>query len=234
MIVICKRPTKRLVKGLRYEVASMYNSTTHYVSYGTVLIKGIGSFSVKNFTDVDGNPLPKINITGVAHNYKLLEFSELKTGDIIVCMTDRYKLLSKNCIYRIESLQEAEKSGINFKFKTSFIKLEGIPRKIIFNGWRFRKLNTDESRDMTIGKIFNEDDKVIKTKIRKIDLSPNKKTELIKALSKSILDPYRHQLSIIEWTCQKSSENLGIIPDDFKELLELPLKDILTEIEPSK
>jgi hypothetical protein len=51
------------------------------------------------------------------------------------------------------------------------------------------------------------------------------------ALSKSIIDPNRHYLSIIDWACQKSGTNLSITPDDYNTLLNMSLKDILNIIE---
>jgi hypothetical protein len=50
-------------------------------------------------------------------------------------------------------------------------------------------------------------------------------------LSKSIIDPNRHHLSILDWTCQKSGTNLGITPDDYSDILNMTLKEILEKIE---
>ena len=58
----------------------------------------------------------------------------------------------------------------------------------------------------------------------------NKELELMCMLSKSIIDPNRHHLSIIDWACQKSGTNLGIIPNDYTTLLNMSLKDILEKI----
>ena len=59
----------------------------------------------------------------------------------------------------------------------------------------------------------------------------NKELELMNMLSKSIIDPNRHHLSIIDWACQKSGTNLGITSDDYSDLLSMSLKDILEKIE---
>ena len=47
MIVVCKRPTKRLIKGVRYEVENLWNDgTSQRWLEGKVSIKDIGRFSV--------------------------------------------------------------------------------------------------------------------------------------------------------------------------------------------
>ena len=47
MIIVCKKPTKKLVKGLRYEVGNIYNDgTNNRWQEGTVEIIGVGRFVV--------------------------------------------------------------------------------------------------------------------------------------------------------------------------------------------
>ena len=53
----------------------------------------------------------------------------------------------------------------------------------------------------------------------------------MEVISKTLLDTNRHHLSIIDWSCSKTGENLRINPDDFKELLDMRLSDILLQIE---
>lgn len=59
MIVVCKRGTKRLIKGHRYEVSKLLNSSTN--SRKRVFIESIGTFSVTTFTTTDGNDLPQVD-----------------------------------------------------------------------------------------------------------------------------------------------------------------------------
>jgi len=63
MQVISLLDTKRLVKGYTYEVRSLYNSGS-YINYNGILhLKNLsGQYSVKNFTDINGNPLPNIDL----------------------------------------------------------------------------------------------------------------------------------------------------------------------------
>ena len=237
MIIVCKKPTKKLVKGLRYEVGNIYNDgTNNRWQEGTVEIIGVGRFVVDNFTTTDGNPLPKINII-IPKVQDILKFEDLSKGDILVCTSDNYKTLGKGCMYQIEELKIKSEERLNWNkqkqiYTEKNIKFVGIPRTLKFSYWRFRKLTPQESRDISLNSVLhNQDPLIIKSKdIRKIDMISNKELELMCMLSKSIIDPNRHHLSIIDWACQKSGTNLGIIPNDYTTILNMSLKDILEKI----
>jgi len=237
MIVICKRPTKRLVKGVRYETGSLYNSgNNNRWQEGRVEILGIGRFVVDNFTTTDGNPLPKIDIILKRTHVEPLSFEKLKKGDILVCTSDSYKSLGKGCMYQIEELKSvsSQKMGWNKQAYTHVeksIKFVGIPRKLKFSS-NFRKLSDQETREISLNSVLNgEEPVIVKSKdIRKIELVANKELELMTILSKSIIDPNRHHLSIVDWACQKSGSNLGVTPEDYSTLLNMSLKDILEKI----
>ena len=242
MIVICKKGTKKMVKGLRYEVLNLWNDgTCARWQEGKIEILGFGRFVVGNFTDTDGKPLPKIKIVKPRPVLKNLEFSELKKGDILVCKSDRYKTIAKDAMYKIESLKEVVtvKTGWNkqpYNHTERSIKFEGLPRSMKFNSWVFRKLTPEESREISLNKILHDEDaKVItNSKTRKIDLVINKNLELMKNLSKSIVDENRHHLSILDWSCYKTGSMSGIVKEDYNELMNMSLKDILELIETQK
>lgn len=240
MIVICKKPTKRLVKGVRYETGSLYNdgTTNQLWLEGTVEILDVGRFVVDNFTDVDGNPLPKTNIVVPRAPIHNLEFKDLSKGDILVCISDNYKTMGKGCMYQIEELitKSYQKMGWNkqpFTHTEQSIKFVGIPRTLKFSYWRFRKLSPQEAREISLNSVLHgEEPVIVKSKdIRKLELVANKELELMSVLSKSIIDPNRHFLSIIDWACQKSGTNLGITSEDYATLLNMSLKDILEKID---
>lgn len=239
MIVICKKGSTRLVKGLRYEVIAMNNSAAS--SYNSVRIKDFGAYSVKNFTTTDGNELPKIDIPLPQNFYRsrMLRPEEVTKGDVIVCTRDTYKTLVQDGMYRIEevTVKSTPRTSYNGTMLTPnvehFIKLEGVKRKLKFNGWTFRKLTTAEAREMALGQLlFDEETGVITTNdVRKIDLVKNKNLELVRLLSKSILDPNRHGLKILEWGIQQVSKKTEVKSDDYEDLLNMSLKDILELIE---
>jgi hypothetical protein len=239
MIVICKKGSSRLVKGLRYEVIAMNNSPT---SSANVRIKDFGAYSVKNFTTIDGNELPKIDIPLPQSFYNrnsLLKVDEIKKGDLIICTRDNYKTLVQDGMYRIEEIttKSTPRTSYNGTALTplieTFIKFEGVKRKLKFNGWTFRKLTVAEAREMALGQLlFDEETGVITTNdVRKIDLVKNKNLELIRLVSRSILDPNRHGLKILDWGIQQISKKTEVKLDDYKELLNMSLKDVLDLIE---
>jgi len=107
----------------------------------------------------------------------------------------------------------------------------GIPRKLKFSS-NFRKLSDQETREISLNSLLNgEEPVIVKSKdIRKIEMVANKELELMTILSKSIIDPNRHHLSIVDWACQKSGSNLGVTPEDYSTLLNMSLKDILEKL----
>jgi hypothetical protein len=239
MWIICNKNSKKLVKGLKYKVNGLWNSGNNQKWLeGKVEIVGFGRYVTTNFTDINGNPLPKSDIIPQPASYSKLEFSELKKGDILVCISDNYKTLIKNGMYKIDELVEKseQKKGWNNVTYTSHdrtIKFEGIQRRLKFSHWRFRKLTPQESREISLGSLLDgEEANVIKTKdIRKIDMVLNKELELIKNLSKAIIDEGRHHLSIIDWACYKTGNGMGINQNDYESLMNMTLKDILSKIE---
>ena len=239
MIVICKKNTKKLVKGLRYEVHGLYNSGNNQKWIeGKLEIKGFGRFVVTNFTDINGNPVPKTDIIPNRQVFVKLDFESLKKGDILVCTSDSYKTLIKNGMYKIEKLEQVSRlmrnhNGATYTHKEQSIKFEGINRKLKFSSWRFRSLTPQEAREISLGSLLEgKDPEVITTsKLRKIDMVPNKNLELMRNLSMSIIDSNRHHLSLIDWSCQKTGLKLGVTPEDYGDLMNMTLKEILEKIE---
>lgn len=240
MIVISKIANKRLLKGHRYEVQNLWNDGTNqrWVE-GHVELVGFGRYSVNNFTDINGNPVPKTNyLTTKTYVDRMIKFEDCKEGEILVCISDHYKTMVKGQMYKIEKIYAKQESrpaygGRTHYFQEKWIKFEGLSRKLKFNGWAFRKLTSEETREISLSSILTgEQPNIIKSsKLRKIDMISNKEKALMEVISKTILDSNRHHLSIIEWSCEKTGEKLRIVPEDFTELLDMKLSDILAKIE---
>jgi hypothetical protein len=232
MIVIAKRNTKRIIKGHRYEVDRIFVNNR-------VVIKGIGSFQLSGFTDINGNEITPIDWTSPSYNppiYQKIEFSDLKKGDILVCRSGNYKLFLKDKMYKISDLKIKEIeynswSGIKTR-NEEFIKFHGVNRWIKLNSWSFRKLNTNESRDLALNDLLGNEDSsiIVDSKIRGIDVIEDKEKELIKILAKSMLDPSRHHLTVVEWACSKIANNLKVVPSDFDPYLNLTLHQIMEKL----
>lgn len=240
MIVISKVANKKLLKGHRYEVQNLWNAGNNqrWVE-GKIQLVGFGRYSVDSFTDSSGNPIAKVNYTSTQPQVeRFIKYEDCKEGEILVCNSDHYKTLAKGSMYKIEKLEktESEKNvwgGRSWTHTETTIKFEGIKRKLKFNGWAFRKLTTEESRNISLGSILTGEEPLIvkTTDIRKIDIVVNKEKALMEAISKTLLDENRHHLSIIDWTCQKTGEKMRIKPEDFKDLLDMKLSDILEKFD---
>lgn len=241
MIAIRKNSTTKLIKGVRYEVQTLWNDPRNSDwRRGKIKLVGLGTYHESGFTDINGNPLPKINYQNPnVQETKLTEASEVSDGDILVCLSDRYKNLTKGSMYRVEKVIKKEYKANNFTTGTTYtryeyyVKFEIMNRKIRFWGWNFRKLTPQEARDFTISEILGEkNDKVVTDpSIKKIDLVENKEKLLIQFLAKTLLDDKRHELSPLDWCCQKVAHNWGLTPEDFGDLMNLTISDLFKKME---
>jgi hypothetical protein len=232
MRVICKTNTTKLVKGATYEVERLWNKNQN--KKGRVLLKGLGFYVVNNFTQMDGTPLPKIdwedpNLKNQQYNIGYnKEPHTLKKGDVVVCRWDSKCLLSGK-MYRISDVVTTEKSyGSGLVYKETKIKIEGFNRWL--NPYRFRFLNREEFRELSLNKIFETPQQLsVDKSIRKIDtIEPIKKRKIIlNILFNAILDQYRNNLTIIEWAVQKKGKKWDLTEEDFKPYLHLNLQEII-------
>jgi hypothetical protein len=230
MQVISLKSNSRLIKGMVYEAYSFNNtlSTPGRYSRQSIEIKGFGWYLCKNFTDTNGNPLPQIQYTNSNKPTRQIiqaDPNQLRPGDILVCNSDKFKYLVKGGKYRINEVK-------NPNTWSAQVKLEGYNRSIKFTNWVFRKLSTQESRDLALSQIFDQPENFSVEFVRKFDKESNKTKVLIQSLAKSILDPYRHGCDLIDWTIEKSKYQ-GFKREDFQEILDKPLSEILSEFENS-
>jgi hypothetical protein len=239
MVIVALKNTTKLVKGARYEVYQLNNSTTTTGSYrrNRVWIKGLGGYDVKGFSDTNGNPLPQIDIKPTFVEIPKLEFESLKKGDLIVCNSNGYKTLVPNAKYKITDLkvdkvEYTSWNGTKGVRNYPKVKFEGVNRWFDFSYWKFRGLSTEEIREISLSQVLEgKDPEIIKTdKLRKIDHVKNKDKELILYLSKAIFDSNRNNMDIIGWASKMGSK-MGIERKDYDYLLNLPLKEIIEKFE---
>jgi len=208
MIVIAKKSTGKLIGGYRYEVESLKNSGSNRWGEGTVTLKDVGTFNVSHFTDTNGNPISKIDILKERKEFK---FEDIKKGDILVCERNQYKGLIPGNMYKIAELKTTKKTEKDWQGKdrvrvTNFIKLDGH-RFIQFNPWAFRKLNASELREISLSEVLDNQvlDYTVDTSVRMIDTVKEKDLELMKILSKAIVDSKRHHLVLLIGLVPKST-----------------------------
>lgn len=221
MKVISKKDTKKLIKGHVYETDFFNNDpkiTTHRYYFRRISIKGRGYFTVDNFTLTDGKPIPNILYDKRTPKAAVKNFSDLKIGDVIVCLSDiRFKYLIEGGKYKIASIDQSRYT----------FKLEGYNRELTWSTWNFRALTIQEMRDLTLSQIFDKEENFSVDFKRKFELKTNKDHLLIQTLAKSITDKNRHDLSVLDWAIRKNGEHLKIKAEDFKDLLDKPLKEVL-------
>jgi hypothetical protein len=228
MKVISLKSNKKLLKGLEYEAQS-FDNTQNPIRYraNSIHIKGFGWYQCKNFTDLSGNPLSQIKYNNpqftISTTQDRIVPTELKKGDILVCSVERYKYLVKGAKYRVQDIKEPNTWSVS-------IRLEGYSRWIKFSNWTFRKLTLQETRDLALSQIFDKPENFAVDFVRKIDKSSNKVQVLLQSLAKSILDNYRHHYDLIDWTIEKNKIQ-GLKKEDFNEILNLPLAEILKQYE---
>ena len=238
MVVICKKGTVKLIKGLPYQVVALENSKKDKI--GRAWIKDKGWYTVNNFETTDGKPLPKIDIARKIEIEEPLEFSQLSKGDILICKSDSYKTLVKGSMYKIKELSSVSKqmkrwNGTTYTNSDNYVRFEGVSRKLMFSNWRFKKLPTDQAREMALEQILHDaPDKVTRTdfrNLRKIEHIENKDNELMQVLAKSITDVNRHKLSIVDWAVQQLGRKMDLERSDYSHLMNMKLKDILKLID---
>lgn len=231
MKVISKVSTNSLIKDHEYDVESIYNDgNSKFWLEGKLSIEILGKFSVNNFKMPNGEDLPKIKIE--KESLKLKNIKETIVNDILVCVSSNYTLFNKDSLYKVIDLKTIEKTHFNSKYIEKSVKFEGINRWIKLNPWNFRHLRDQEKREINLESILNDKDPgVVKSVKRKVDLEENKKDFIMKEISKSILDKKRHHLSVVEWVIEKSGKKSKLKKEDFDDILNMKLLDILNEIQ---
>lgn len=230
MKVISKVSSSKLIKGHEYEVESIYNDGSNTWLDGKVTIKDLGRFTVNNFKMPNGDELPKVKIEKAILKPK--DLNETIIGDILVCKSTNYTLFNKDSLYKVIDLKTSEKKYFNRTYTERKVKFEGINRWIKLSNWNFRHLTDQEKRDIHLESLLNDKDPdIVKSVERKIDLEENKTDFLMKEISRSILDTSRHHLSIIEWAIEKTGKKSKLKKEDFEEILNMKLSDILKNIE---
>ena len=223
------KSNRKLIKGHIYDTEYFNNdpnntNTNSRWFLGRIAIKDRGNFRCDDFTTTDGQPLPKVYFDERV-NSESTKVSDLKKGDIVVCKLEgRYKYLIQGGKYRIEDVRILSTSTWG---SSGDIKLEGYKRWLSWSPWCFRKLSLQESRDLALSQIFDQEQNFSVEFKRKFEQSKTKEKILIETLAKSILDKYRHELDIIDWGIEKNGKTFDMTREDFNGLMDKPLREVL-------
>jgi hypothetical protein len=241
MKVLCKRATKQIVKGVIYDVLFLQNQNPggNNFFHPNIIIKindeVNSSFSVNNFTQTDGTPLPEINwqVAGFTRpNWRegwIDENNLPKAGDYVVYKFKSSKTLVQDKTYKITDVNVIKKGGVSYAWYDIFLKIEGSNRWL--SSRTFRKLSTQEARDLHLKEVFDEAtgvEKVDKTK-RKIDHFEGFERDkiLITCLLQAMLDKSRNNMTVVEWAANKTGSLYSLTVEDFAPILEKNLTSIL-------
>lgn len=244
MIVICKTASsKSTVKGAKYEVLKLSNKRDPSNSkwfFPRVIIEikdGVNtSLSVKNFTQLDGTPLPEENYTSPKFDnipsWKdgyIDDDNMVKKGEYVIYKLNLSKSLVNGSIYKISDVK------VNKGRWSSdiYIKIDGQSRWL--SSRSFRKLSLREARDINLKEVLEQETGVAKIdlSIRKIDrLSEIEKTKiLVSTIVQSMLDVNRNNMTILEWAINKVGKQYDINEDDLNQILSKSIKTIVKSLE---
>jgi hypothetical protein len=233
--------TGKLIKGAIYDVYRLQNvkKNSYYTrGYLTIQFKNgkSSTFTVHNFTMEDGSSIPEINWVSDSQKSEWSDYEttkikqdNIKKGDFVVYNRNISVNLIRGKKYLVTDVKtQKQGSWINIH-----IKVEGSNR--FYQSYNFRKCTVAEIREMSLNSILSDDNKIdveiIEKGIRKIDkLSKEKKEkELIRVLLTSMADPYRHNLSVIEWSIKKTGKNYKLNENDFNEVLKLTTEELINK-----
>lgn len=237
MNVKCIKSSSRLIKGASYKCVSISNNNVRKSAYFRPSIRiyltdsSIQTFPLTSFKPLDSDDFSEINWICPDYQILLNEREQtkidksLEPGDYVVPLFDNLKTLIKGRQYKVVDVQkDVKQTWGNIK-----IKLEGSYR--FYASWNFRKCTNQEAREIGLNQIFDEQtntEKVNKHK-RKFDYynDEDKKILLLKFITESANDKFRHQSSIIEWAILKSAIKYKLTKEDFDSILDLKVSEMI-------
>lgn len=247
MKVICKRATTKLVKGAVYDVirlSNVPNGTTYWRAYVTIKVSDTinDTYSVKNFTTVDGKELPAINWE--SPTLKVVSWEErtidetIKKGDFVTYASNKSSTFHKGSIYTVTDVNIEKKSwttawsGVtqNHTSTSIWIKVEGSTRWM--KSYSFQKVPSEVARNIALQKLLDEKvDIETAGAVRKIDkFSETEKDKvLFRIIAESMLDNSRNNMSIIDWAIHKSGKVYGVTKEDLEPILKKSINKIISE-----
>lgn len=244
MKVICNTNTTKLVKGATYDVVLISNATSTRPNF--IIKVGDHNYrtSIKSFTNLDGTPIIndyKSNKEEVVEDYRLRlndkDMKDLKKGDYVVAMSSS-KTIERGRMYIVSEVHFVEKQFTRSWSTNTYTKTEAKLKVNGYGGWlspyRFRKLSVQESRDIALSSVMDEDVKVDRANVdRRIDRQneDRKRQMVLGCLFSAIMDPYRNNMSVLEWAVKRTGKKYSINEEDLKPYLNMKLSQIVKSLD---
>jgi hypothetical protein len=240
MKLICKKNTKKLVKGAIYEALKIDTIKPSNARYFRpwVIVKindnQVG-FRPENFTLTNGEDIPEMNWQNPSFQDAFLETNylqgdKIKVGDFVVYKNSRCKTLEPGKIYKISEIKSTERGTLNHKWTEYKVKVEGSNTN--FGTYNFRPCSTQEVRDIALKKLFDEKVDVAKAgeAPRIIDRYSDKYKEqvLLGLIISASLDINRHNMSILDWAVRLGQKQ-SVTREDFTPILSKTISSIIEE-----
>jgi hypothetical protein len=243
MNVICKKSTTKLVKGATYKAVSFNNQNNKGYSFFKPTIRiyltenSIQTFPLENFKPSVGEDFQSINWLCPDYQLVLNEREQtkidknLKVNDYVVPLYDSLKTLIRGRKYKVKEVKFRDhKSTYGATVWTDIkIKLEGSER--FYSSWNFRKCTNQETRDIGLKEIFDEETntEMVGKHKRKFDYFTQEEKErlLVQFLISSSCDKSRNQLDVIDWAISKSGKLYGLTRSDFDVIQNFTVSQII-------
>jgi len=237
MNAICIKSTTKLIKGATYKVVYFNNSNGNKSSYFRPIIRirlndnNIQTFNLGNFQPTTGTSFPSTTWICPEYQSQMSEVQQtkidnnIKAGDYVVPLYDNLKTLVKGRKYKITEVN----TTTHRTWTTIKLKLEGSDR--LYNSYNFRKCTAQESREIGLSQLFDEQVDTVKVNKykRKFDYySDDEKIKLLlQFICESANDRFRHQMDIIDWAISKTSIKYKLNREDFSSIMNLNISQIL-------
>lgn len=232
----CVKANRSLVKGAIYECLKtvMISGNTNRFFRPYVVIKSLGHYLPEYFTLENGDPIPVANWLspeyGVGSDYKtwVENPEQLKQGEILVCERESSKYLRRGEFYKIVEVNKVQRGSSGRWFDVK-VKIEGYQRWLAVGA--FRRATQQELRQIQLSNLFDEKipDMRVQRHIRKFDRNSQevKMRILLEATCKSLLDPKRNNLSVMDWAIEKIEPKLDLTASDFDLIKHLDIERLL-------
>jgi len=227
VICINARNSTKLLKGATYVATCIYTSHT---TERKITLKNIGTYSLANFTDIDGKSLDYHKDFG---SYRApLDSEKNYTGQFVRCRYSSGKSFKEGEIYYVEN-EKREKTktyGGNF-INNIMLKIRGVRNYV--NPYRFEEIPIKEQRSIKLKNIKGEKVKTGEQTRKFLLYSEKEKTSILfQTLSLVLIDlnkiEFDQKIDLIKLMLTKG-KNYCFTEEEIKEFLNTKIIDSIKQ-----